>query len=108
MLFFRCTACQKLTLRYYPPTFHGTELIDSTVKCTDPACRNIIDELMFSRMALVIEAEQKEKVERARQLDKSYRSSRKSEPVKENDLPVDIGGTYQNDAAGGGSLVASA
>ena len=108
VLFFRCTACQKLTLRYYPPMFHGTELIDSTVKCTDPACRNIIDELMFSRMALVIEAEQKEKVERARQLDKSYRSSRKGEPVKIDGVLVDVAGEGSVDAPGKGFVAVSA
>jgi len=86
--YFRCTACQMLTLRYYPPTFAGERLIDSAVKCTNKECRAVIDEQMFARMALLIEAEQKEKDERVRRLGTSSRSSRKVRQIEGDDLPV--------------------
>lgn len=55
--YFRCQACQQLTLRYYPPTFRDHQILDSVVKCTDRTCGAIVDSLMFERMAVLAEHE---------------------------------------------------
>lgn len=102
--FFRCEACQQMTLRYYPPTFAGEALIDSTVKCTDKSCRAIVDEVMFSRMAVLAEAEQKAKDERTRQLDKARRRTGKSGPIEGHDLAVGEIRESENDQAGEGHM----
>jgi len=86
--YFRCMACQQTTLRYHPPSIAGQTLIDTKVKCTDKNCLAVMDEAMFTRMALLIEAEQKERDERARRLDSDSRRPRKSGPLEENGLPM--------------------
>lgn len=106
--FFRCEACQQMTLRYYPPNFAGETLIDSVVKCTDRNCRAVVDELMFARMAVLAEAEELEKRESKRRLDTAGRRTRKGEQVPDVDLAVGEGGEGKDDAAGEGSLVVSA
>jgi len=59
--FFRCLVCDRMTLRYHPPTFSGGDLVDSVVRCTNRDCNAVVSELMFARMALLIEAEHKAK-----------------------------------------------
>ena len=90
--FFRCEACQQMTLKYYPPNFAGEVLIDSVVKCTDPACRVVVPEIMFARMAVLAEAEELEKRDSKRRLDKAGRRTRESGPITGNDLEVGQGG----------------
>lgn len=102
--FFRCQACQGTTLRYYPPRFVGERLIDSVVKCTEKTCRAVVDDLMFTRMALLIEAEQKEKDERARKLAKGPRSAIESEQIAVDYLLVGGAGQGSDDASGEGSV----
>ena len=63
--FFRCIACDQLTLRYFPPSLDGRELVDSIVRCTNRDCRAVVSELMFMRMAVLIEAEHKAKTTKA-------------------------------------------
>jgi hypothetical protein len=86
--FFRCQACQQMTLRYYPPRVAGEALVDSVVKCTEKTCRAVVDEVMFTRMALLIEIEQKEKRERDRRLAAGKRSATAGGEIGEDDLPV--------------------
>ena len=62
--FFRCIACDQLTLRYFPPSLDGRELVDSIVRCTNRDCRAVVSELMFMRMAVLIEAEHKAKTQK--------------------------------------------
>lgn len=97
--FFRCQACNQMTLRYYPPRFVGEALIDSVVKCTDKTCRAIVDETMFTRMAVIAEMEEKEKRERVKRLASGKRSAGESEPESGDDLPVDSAGTGEDVAS---------
>ena len=106
--FFRCTACNLMTLKYFPPEITGRELVDSKVKCMNKTCNAIVDELMFARMAFVIEAEQKAKDERARQLAKSHRSALESEQISVDYLLMGASGQGANDASGQGIVAVSA
>jgi len=106
--YFRCLACQGTTLRYYPPRFVGERLIDSVVKCTEKTCHAIVDEVMFTRMALLTEAEQKEKDERARRLGKRPRSALESQQVAVDCLLMARSGEGSDDASGEGSVAVSA
>lgn len=78
----RCFACQGLTLRYQPPRTEGDRI---TVRCSDPNCRAILDEDMFTRAAELIESENRE---REKQLADDRRSRRSRRQIEEDDLPV--------------------
>ena len=106
--FFRCTACNLMTLKYFPPELKATELIDSKVKCMNKTCNAIVDELMFARMAFVIEAEQKAKDERARRLVASKGSASESEPVPVDGVLVGAAGEGADVEAWPGSFAESA
>lgn len=106
--FFRCQACQQLTLRYYPPTFVGERLLDSVVKCGEKTCRAVVDEGMFARMALLIELEQKEKDERARRMAAGSRGTCSGKPEQADGVPVGEGRSGAVDEAGEGSVAVPA
>lgn len=106
--FFRCTACDKATLRYFPPKRVGEVLIDSVVKCTDKECRNVIDELMFARMALLTELEEKEKRERSRRLGAGSGRTGQGEQVEGHGLQVGEAGEGADYETGADSVAVSA
>lgn len=96
--FFRCTACNQQTLRYYPPSLVGETLRDSVVKCTDKTCRAVIDELMFKRMAVLIEKEWELRNGKRRVGDVGAGQS-ESGPVASDDLRVDEVGESSVDSS---------
>jgi hypothetical protein len=96
--FFRCMSCDQATLKFYPPTIHGSVIRDTAIKCTDKACRAVMDEIMFARMAVLIEAEQEEIRERAKRLAAGKRSAGKGESEPGDGVPVDLSGEGADDA----------
>lgn len=105
--FIRCYVCQQMTLRYFPPTIAGDRLIDSTVKCTEKACRAVVSEIEFARMALLLEQEW-ELLNGKRRVDPGAGSAGKSESLESHRVSVDSGGALENDASGEGSVAVSA
>lgn len=107
--FFRCTACQGMTLRYFPPTIRGGELLDVVVKCTDRECRAVMDGSMYERMAYMIKHEQ-ELRDRARvaRVGASGGSGGGGAPVGVHDLAVGSSGEGGDVAAGRNSVSADA
>lgn len=97
--FIRCYVCQQLTLRYFPPTYAGDQLIDSTVKCTDKSCRAVVSEIEFTRMALILEQEW-ELLNGKRRLDSGAGGTRQGEPIESDGVSVDSGGSDPDDASG--------
>lgn len=106
--YFRCMSCDQATLKFYPPTIHGSVIRDTAIKCTDKACRAVMDEIMFARMAVLIEAEQEEIRERAKRLASGKSSAGKGEQVQEDGVPVGDGWAGENDAAGEGAMAVPA
>lgn len=90
--YMRCQACDRETLKYYPPTVRDGELLDTTVKCTERDCRAVMDENMWLFAAALIKAEQ-ERVEdaRKRRLDSHRRRPGQGGEVEADDLPVGEG-----------------
>jgi hypothetical protein len=101
--FIRCYVCQQLTLRYFPPTFAGEQLVDSTVKCTEKSCRAVVSELDFARMALLLEQEW-ELLNGKRRVDPGAGSPETGEPIAGDGLSVDPGEPHSDDAAGEGAV----
>jgi hypothetical protein len=96
--FIRCYACQQLTLRYFPPTFAGERLVDSTVKCTEKSCRAVVSEIDFARMAVLVEQEW-ELLNGKRRVDPDTGSTSESAEIEVDGVPVAVGGTHPNHAA---------
>lgn len=90
--FMRCQACDRETLRYYPPTVRDGELLDTVVKCTERDCRAVMDENMWLFAAALIQAEQ-ERVEDAgkRRLDSDRRRAGEGESGEADGLSVGAG-----------------
>jgi len=105
--FFQCEACQQATLRYYPPTIAGESLIDSIVKCTNKACRAVVDEQKFMRMALVIESEW-ELRNGKRRVDPVGGSAGEGGQIPDDGSSVAEGGEDPHDASDEGSVAVSA
>lgn len=102
--FFRCTVCNQLTLRYYPPKRVGDRILDLAVKCSDRSCGNVMDAVMFERMAVVIRAEW-ELRNGKRRLDPGFGSAGSGGEVSEDGLSVG-GERGDSDVAAVGDSVA--
>lgn len=90
--YMRCQACDRETLKYYPPTVHSGELLDTTVKCTERDCRAVMDENMWLFAAALIKAEQERAEDaRKRRLDSGGRRPGAGGEVEADDLPVGEG-----------------
>lgn len=107
--FMRCQACDRETLRYYPPTIREGVLLDTVVKCTERDCRAVMDESMWLFAAALIKAEQ-ERVEdaRKRRLDSDRRRTGESEPGEADDLSVGEGWSGEVVEAGPEAVAVSA
>jgi hypothetical protein len=64
-----------------------------TVKCSEKSCHAVMDELMFSRYAVLIEAENN-----ARRLGDREAGGGESSPLAADDLPVGAGREDSDDA----------
>lgn len=76
----RCQACDRLSLRYYPPKHADDRIV---VKCREKDCRAVMDEDMFAFTAELIESENN-----ARRLGNSGSSRATSTPSQTNHLQV--------------------
>ncbi|ALJ22063.1 hypothetical protein [Microbacterium sp. No. 7] len=81
----RCQACNALTLRYHPPRFDGDRVI---VRCSDKACRAIMDEDMFTFAAHLIESENRDRETNKKRLGATQRSDIGGRPVEGDNLPM--------------------
>jgi hypothetical protein len=105
--FIRCYVCQQLTLRYFPPTFAGERLIDSTVKCTEKSCRAVVGEVDFARMALLVEQEW-ELRNGKRRVDSDSGSAGEGQQIEVDGVPVAVGGADSDDTPDEGPVAVSA
>ena len=105
--FIRCYGCQQMTLRYFPPTFAGERLVDSTVKCTEKSCRAVVSEIEFARMALLLE-EEWELRNGKRRVDSDSGSSGESGSEQADGVSVGAGESDSHDEAGADSVAVSA
>jgi len=64
--YINCFSCDMETLRYFPPTIVGDQLLDTTVRCTNRACGVVMDETLWGRAVALIEAENERKAARGR------------------------------------------
>lgn len=56
-----CESCQQMTLKFYPPRGADEPI---NVKCTDRICGAVMDQVMFTRYAVMVEAENAERTNR--------------------------------------------
>jgi hypothetical protein len=105
--FFRCLACQQLTLRYHPPTVIDGQLTDTIVRCTRKECRAVMDEDMWTHAALVIQQEWEARNGKQR-VDPGSGSAGESEPFEADGLPVGSRGPGAIDPTVEGSVVVPA
>jgi hypothetical protein len=127
--YFRCEACQQLTLKYFPPNpakrddapavdvmhrgrdgkLRGVELLDVVVRCTNAECNAVMSSAHFEIAVKLIEWEQKQEAARAKQrLDTPGGSAGKGGEVESDDSPVAEGGEDPHDATVGDSVAQSA
>jgi hypothetical protein len=99
--FFRCQACNQQTLRYHPPTLHGTRVVDVEVKCTNKECRAVLSEEWYEFARKVVEDEQ-------RRLDQRKAGTGEGEQIPGDGVSVAEGGGDSDVEAGQGVAVVSA
>lgn len=124
--FIRCMACDRLTLKYFPPSSNSrddattaiasirvgdelrpVELRNTVVKCTERDCGAVLDEGMWLFAVALKEAEE---LERKRRLDSRRAGGGAGESASGDGVPV-AGGSereYQEDASGEGPVAVPA
>jgi hypothetical protein len=123
--YFRCEACQQLTLKYFPPnpserenapmvdvTYRGRdgkvrkgELLDVVVRCTDGTCNALMSSARFEVAVKLIEWEhEQEKIRAKQRLDSAGGSAGKGGQVESDDSSVAEGGEDSHDAPVGDSV----
>lgn len=107
--YFRCEACQQLTLKYFPPNpakrpdaptvdvqirgrdgaLRPVELLDVVVRCTDRSCNAVMGSARFEVAVKLIEWEhEQEKANAKRRLDTPGRSAGTGGSIESDDLAV--------------------
>lgn len=125
--YFRCQACQQMTLKYLPPNDRPRKdapevtvmrrgadgvkrevtLLDVVVRCTDKGCNAVMDQKMFELAVAVILEEQRLK-DAKRRVDSGSGGAGESGSGQSDGVPVDSGEPCEDVASGSGSVALSA